>query len=159
MEHGCLPSLRRIRAFAIAPAVGVAVFLLMEPFRGYPNAPINLRVNLEILSMAYVFVAVPLTLVFGCPTYMLLKGRVRATIWRCMLIGAAIGSLPIMTMMLSSRHIQPDTAVVLTQTGATVSEMAATALGAIELAIAGAAGGVCFWFSAGRDFRQRRPRS
>ena len=49
--------------------------------------------------------------------------------------------------------------MVVTQPREFISELAATAFFAIKLAIVGAAGGICFWFSAGSDFRHPQPKS
>lgn len=155
MDRSLLPSLKRIRAFAISPAIAVAVALLEEPYRGYPSAPISLKTNLEVFTLAYFFVAIPLTAVFGCGTYILFSKRVRATLWLCMLIGALIGFAPLTILMLFS-HFDAGTSISITQPGGVIAELITVASFSVNYAVAGAMGGVAFWLSAGSDFRHRR---
>lgn len=100
MSPSLFPSLRRIRAFAISPAIAVGVFLLEEPYRGYPDAPIILRLNLEVFAVAYTFVAIPLTVLLGCPAYLLIARSDRPSLGLCAMTGAGIGALPMTALIL-----------------------------------------------------------
>lgn len=126
---------------------------------GYPSAPISLRLNWEIFAVAYIFVAIPLTVLLGCPAYLLIARYGRPSLGLCAMTGAGIGALPMTALMLSASHSGPMVGIVGGQGSGLLSELARLAPMALQFGIAGAAGGAAFWFSAGRDFRHRPGRS
>jgi hypothetical protein len=120
-----------------AATSGTAVFIVgMWLLDGIPWQTLP-GVLLLGLWLSAIFIAGPATVLVGVPLYLFLRGRVRATPLNCGLIGAVIGTLPLVFW-------------VTVIGGASAADLLFVLTGAP----CGAFGGLVFWMVAAREINR-----
>ena len=130
---------RLVWAFAAAPAAGALVIAL-----GMAAVTGSLAGGLFIGGFGVALVGYPATLIVGLPAYLALRRRMRLTLVRCAVAGAAIAGVPLMIVM----------SVMMLADGASMRDLGNLLL-PIGAAVAGAVGGLVFWAVAA--WTPRRP--
>jgi putative effector of murein hydrolase len=121
--------------FIVAATVGTAAFILGLWAFGLPNENLP-AVLIAGLSISALLIAGPATVLLGVPLYLVLRGRIRATITNCCLLGALVGAV---TMAIWSAILE-------------------AGLGALWLIgaglLCGSAGGLAFWLVSAREINR-----
>ena len=85
------PLWRVILGFTVAPGVAVIAFACASPlYMGLSSLGERILLTAETTA----FVVYPITLVFGVPTYLYLRRRLRPSVLNCALAGAGVSAFP-----------------------------------------------------------------
>lgn len=136
---------RVLLAFILTPLIiSLAVAVAMPLYAGNPN---YLERVLRTSFVYFLYGALPPTIVFGAPAFLLLRKLVRPTLLNCAAVGAVIAALPWFLLGLLSGADQASTGG-----RATIINGRYTAYGWLDFgefllmtAAAGAVGGAIFW--------------
>jgi hypothetical protein len=153
------PAWRIVVGFVAAPALAAAAYSCALPAcDGISN--LYQRVFMTFV-MCCLFGAYPTAIVFGIPTFFLLRKRLRPTLISCALAGACVAAMPwvLLTILPSpASFIQEGRHIEIVEDHKTVWWWINLAIADAQVAAVGLLGGLAFWFAltAGRPRQQVR---